>query len=237
MTTTPDSGRWIAEPRARTVRSTTGPMVLVGLVPPVYRTTTSSRSPAVDSRHHIGRPGRSLRHERGPQAHASCPTRPDRRPLAPRRRRLHECVGRLDVHAGPASHAGRQRRRVGRGLGRPLRRASAAASAGASAAPSAGAGGAVVTIVARASSSRPPTVTVPANTAFTLEFDNQDAGHPARRPDQGRLGQPGVQDRHLPGRRQAQLPGPGPGRRQLPLRVHRPLQHDRHPDGAVTRSR
>ncbi len=60
----------------------------------------------------------------------------------------------------------------------PSAGASAAASAGASAAPSAGAGGAVVTIVASGVKFTTPTVTVPANTAFTLEFDNQDAATP-----------------------------------------------------------
>jgi plastocyanin len=54
----------------------------------------------------------------------------------------------------------------------------AAPSAGASAAPSAPAAGAVVTIVASGIQFTTPNVTVPANTAFTLELDNQDAATP-----------------------------------------------------------
>jgi plastocyanin len=51
-------------------------------------------------------------------------------------------------------------------------------SAGASAAPSTPAGGAVVTVVASGIQFTTPNVTVPANTAFTLELDNQDAAVP-----------------------------------------------------------
>ncbi len=51
-------------------------------------------------------------------------------------------------------------------------------SAGGSAAPSGAAGGSVVTIVASGITFTTPSVTAPAGVAFSLEFDNQDAGVP-----------------------------------------------------------
>ena len=66
-------------------------------------------------------------------------------------------------------HPVRRPVRLGRRLGRRRRR-----SAGASAAPSGGAG-ASVTITASGIAFTTPAVTVPAETAFTIEFDNQDA--------------------------------------------------------------
>ena len=91
---------------------------------------------------------------------------------------MHQRIGRLDVHAGTTGHARAQHRalrrrpvRLGCRLGRPvgLGRPSAAPSGGAAAS---------VTITASGIAFTTPAVTVPAGTAFTLEFDNQDASVP-----------------------------------------------------------
>jgi plastocyanin len=54
----------------------------------------------------------------------------------------------------------------------------ASAPASGSAAPSAGAGGTVVSIVAQGIAFTTDAVSAPADAAFTLEFDNEDAGTP-----------------------------------------------------------
>ena len=54
----------------------------------------------------------------------------------------------------------------------------------------------------------PTELTAPAGTAFTFSFDNQDAGDPARRPGQGRVGHGRVQDGVFPGAAKRDYPVP-----------------------------
>ncbi len=78
----------------------------------------------------------------------------------------------------------------------------------------------------RASRSRPPTLTAPADKAFVIEFDNQDARHAAQHRDQGLVRRGQVHRRDLQRRRDAGLPGAGARRRELPVPVHGPPEHD-----------
>ena len=65
-----------------------------------------------------------------------------------------------------------------------------------------------------------PDVTAPADKPFVIEFDNQDAEHPAQHPDQG-LGRGGqVHRRDVQRRRHPGLPGAGARGRELPVPVH-----------------
>ena len=57
--------------------------------------------------------------------------------------------------------------------------------------------------------------------------------HPARCPDQGRRRGRRVQDRRVPGRREARLLGTSAGGRGVPVRLLRAPQHDGNPDRAM----
>ena len=211
-------------------------------VVPQARSEDMTAVSAVDSGHQTGGVCRLLPHERGPQAHAPSASLLVRPRLHPGRRRVRQRNGWLDVRTRAIANAGAVGLRgssaglcrpvgLGLGVGGTVRFGGCLGRPSGSAA----AGGATVTIVASGIAFTTATVTAPAGTPFTLEFDNEDAGHPARRPDQGRHGRRGVHDRHLPGRREARLPGARPGRRHLPVHLHRPPEHDRHPHGPVGR--
>ncbi len=118
----------------------------------------------------------------------------------------------------------------------PAPSAAPSGSAGASAAPSGAAGGSVVTIVASGINFTTPTVTAPAGVAFTLEFDNQDAATPHDVQIKDSSGTQVFKTDLFPGVEKRTFAGARPDRRRVPLRVHRPREHDRHPDGAVGRA-
>ena len=75
----------------------------------------------------------------------------------------------------------------------------------------------------------------PANTPFSIEFDNKDAGVPhnvsIHKDSRERPGS--VQGRHLQRPGQANVQRPGPPGRDVRVRLQRPSKHDRHPDGQV----
>ncbi len=186
MTTTPgyQGGGWRAYGPAWCF--TTGPMVLVGTSTPSRR---RRRGPGRRGRFGGNTPAarRILAHERGPPAHASIAVSSCSSCLLAGRRRLHQCVRRLDLHAGATGHAGAEHRTLrrpappppalGRRLGRPV-------GLGRRARPLLGPARRRRVISHRPGHRlRRRAVTVPAGDAFTDRVRQPGRGHPAQRRD------------------------------------------------------
>ncbi len=112
--------------------------------------------------------------------------------------------------------------------------ASVAPSDGASTPPSQGPSGPVVQLSALNIQFNTTELSAPANTAFQIEFQNDDDGIPHNVEIKDSAGRDRLQRRDLQRRRQAGLRGPGPRRRFLQVPVLGAPDDDRDADGPVT---